>query len=47
MKLTRKGAAILADDETFLFEDEMIEGVNIEYGNIENCKFDSVLRSKN
>jgi len=23
MKLTRKGAAILADDETFLFEDEM------------------------
>ncbi len=25
----------------------LIEGVNIEYGNIENCKFDSVLRSKN
>ena len=24
----------------------MIEGVNIEYGNIENCKFDTKLTSK-
>jgi len=27
-------------------EENKIEGVNIEYGNIKNCKFDSDLRSK-